>query len=124
MRFIKVILVCLALSSVLAAADYRFVRIDVPGATFTAALSINARGDIVGRFVDANGVSHGYLLHKGVFTTIDFPGALFTAARAINARGDIAGRMALDDGVDHAFLLHEGRFTQIDYRGSSGTIGR
>ena len=36
---------------------------------------INARGDIVGRYV-ADGVSHAYLLSGGQFSTIDFPGAI------------------------------------------------
>src|SRR2546427_3442035 len=89
---IKVTLFCLALNSLLFAGDYRFVKIDFPNAIATTASSINARGDISGRYDDANGVVHGFLLRKGVFSTIDFPHASFTSARAMNARGDIAGR--------------------------------
>jgi hypothetical protein len=70
---IKLTLFCLILSSSLFAADYRFVRIDFPGATATTAGSINARGDISGLYFDANDVGHGFLLSKGVFSTIDFP---------------------------------------------------
>ena len=123
-RAIKLALFCLALCSLLSAEDYRFVKIDVPGATFTIANGINARGDVVGPFLDANGIGHGYLLHKAVFTTIDFPGASFTGARAINARGDIVGRIEFADGIDHVYLLHDGQFTQIDFPGASGTIPR
>ena len=112
-KAIKLALFCLALSSLLSAADYRFVKIDFPNAIATTAGSINARGDISGRYEDANGVSHGFLLRKGVFSTIDFPNASFTVARAMNARGDIAGRF--QDANDHGFLLHDGHFTQIDY---------
>jgi len=114
----------LALCSRLSAADYRFVKIDVPGATFTIANGINARGDIIGPYHDANGIGHGFLLHKGVFTTLNFPCASFTGARAINARGDIVGRIQFADGIDHAYLLHDGKFTQIDFPGAFGTNPR
>ena len=121
---IKLTLLCLLLSSLLVAADYRFVKIHFPHASATVASGINARGDIVGRYDDVNGVVHGFLLRKGVFTSIDVPGASFTSARAINARGDIAGRMKDADSVDHAFLLHDGQFTQIDFPGADATVGR
>ncbi len=125
MRLItKMLMFCLTLSSLLFASDFRFQEIDVPNSTLTVANGINARGDIVGRYNDAKGVAHGFLLHKGVFSTIDFPHASSTGPRAINARGDIAGRFQYEDGIDHAFLLHDGQFTQIDYPGASATIGR
>jgi uncharacterized membrane protein len=123
-KAIKLALFCLTLSSLLFAVDYRFVKIDFPDAAATAAQSINARGDIVGRYDDVNGVVHGFMLRKGVFSSIDFPDASFTSARAINARGDIAGRIHDANGVDHAFLLRDGQFTQIDYPGADRTIGR
>jgi hypothetical protein len=70
-QIIKMTLLCLAISPLLSAADYRFVRIDFPNATQTLANGINARGDIVGRYLDAEGVPHGFLLHKGAFSTIE-----------------------------------------------------
>jgi uncharacterized membrane protein len=112
---IKLTLLGLAVSSLLFAADYRFVKIDFPNATQTLANGINARGDIVGRYADADGVFHGFLLRKGVFSTIDFPGASLTAAFALNARGDIAGRFVDANGIEH------GEFTQIDFPGAAGT---
>jgi uncharacterized membrane protein len=121
---IKLTLFCLALSSPLFAADYRFVRIDFPNAIATTAGSINARGDISGLYFDANDVGHGFLLSKGVFITIDFPQASFTSARAMNARGDIAGRIHDANGNDHGFLLHDGLFTRIDYPGAAATVAR
>ena len=121
---IKVTLFCLALNSLLFAGDYRFVKIDFPNAIATTAGSINARGDISGRYDDANGVVHGFLLRKGVFSTIDFPHASFTSARAMNARGDIAGRIHDANGNDHGFLLRDGQFMQIDYPGAAATVGR
>src|SRR5262245_42704707 len=123
-RIIKLNLLCLALSPLLLAADYRFVRIDFPNSTETLANGINARGDIVGRYADAEGIFHGFLLRKGVFSTIDFPGASLTAAFALNARGDIAGRFVDADDIDHGFLLSDGKFTQIDFPGAVATEAR
>lgn len=123
-KSIKLAQSCLALCSMLFSADYRFIKIEFRNANETIASGINARGDIVGRYDDVNGVVHGFLLRKGTFTAIDVPGASFTSARAINARGDIAGRMQDAGGVDHAFLLHDGHFTQIDFPSAVSTIGR
>jgi uncharacterized membrane protein len=120
-QVIKFTLLCLAVSPLLFAADYRFVKIDFPNATQTLANGINARGDIVGRYSDAEGVFHGFLLRKGVFSNIDFPGASLTAAFALNARGDIAGHFLDANGIDHGFLLRDGEFTRIDYPGAAET---
>jgi uncharacterized membrane protein len=123
-QVIKLTLFCLAISPLLFAADYRFVKIDFPNAIETLANGINARGDIVGRYLDADGVFHGFRLRQGVFSTIDFPGASLTAAFSLNARGDIVGRFLDATGIDHGFLLRDGEFTQIDFPGAAGTEAR
>ncbi len=84
--------------------DGDFTSWGVPGATFTNTTGLNARGDIVGRYV-AGGVSHGYLLIAGQMTTIDFPGSTFSGLTSINQRRDIIGRYRMADGVTHGFLL-------------------
>jgi len=71
------------------ASAFTFTTIDVPGATFTIAIGINARSQIVGHYRDASGTEHGFLLDKSTFTTIDVPGATSTNAFGINARGQI-----------------------------------
>ena len=38
-----------------------FTPVDVPGSTFTEALGINDRGQIVGFFGDSTGHTHGFL---------------------------------------------------------------
>jgi uncharacterized membrane protein len=120
-RVIGLTLFCLAFGPPLAAEGYRFEKIRVPGSVETQPRGINARGHIVGTYVDRNGASHGFLLRKGVFTTIDFPGESdFQAARGINARGDIVGNFA--DSAVHGYLLSDGVFTQIDYPGASETF--
>ncbi|MGH9498252.1 MAG: hypothetical protein ACRD3L_03850 [Terriglobales bacterium] len=108
-QVLKLVLSCVVLGSLALAGDYRFVKIDFPSATSTRANGINARGDVVGLHFDTDGVGHGYLLHKDVFSKIDFHGASLTAAFGLNARGDIAGRFIGADGNDHGFLLSEDR---------------
>ena len=98
--------------------DFTFTPIDVQGAVGTQAWGINARGDIVGSYIDAAGRSHGYLLRKGEFTTIDYPGSVFTEARGIGPGGDIVGiyRNAGDNpAVDlHGFMLtKKGAFVAV-----------
>jgi probable HAF family extracellular repeat protein len=120
----KMLMSCLWITSLLSATDYRWVRFDFPGATEIYGLGINARGDIVGRYVDTAGVTHGFLMQQGSFTTIDFPQATFTAARGVNARGDIVGRFLDAGGNEHGFLLEDGRYKRIDYPGAAATTAR
>jgi probable HAF family extracellular repeat protein len=88
-------------------------QIDVPGASYTDAVDINNRGDIVGTFSDASGV-HGYVYTRRGFTTLDFPVAgAATVALGINDRGQVVG-FYLKDGAFHGFLWDEGTFNQID----------
>jgi uncharacterized membrane protein len=91
----------------------RFTSIDVPGAVFTNAYSINASGQIVGDYSDGTRI-RGYLLRRGAFTTLEFPGSVFTSAWGINARGDIVGRyrMAADPRI-YGFLLKDGVYSDI-----------
>jgi probable HAF family extracellular repeat protein len=103
---------------------FRYVKIDVPGASATNTSGINARGDIVGGYSDSGGGTHGFLLRQGVFSNIDFPNASLTAARGINARGDIVGRILGAAGDEHGFLLRDETFSQIDFPGASGTTAR
>lgn len=110
---IKLMLFSLALSSLLFAADYRFTQIDVPNASATFAQGINARGDIVGRYLDADGAVHGFLMHKGAFSTIDVPKAFSTGARAINAQGDVVGRTVDGNGNGHGYLATRRTLHQV-----------
>lgn len=107
---------------------YTYTTIDYPGATTTTTIAwgINARGDVVGEFFDAEG-RHGFLLRDDAFTRINFPGALGTSARGINPGGDIVGvyrnRVEPTAVPAHGFLLtRHGEFEQIDYPGHINTI--
>ena len=105
---------------------YSYQTIEHPDATSTALSGINARGDIVGSFVDAEGMSHGFLLRDGVFTTIDVPGAHGTDARGISPAGDIVGGYWLpgEPMVNiHGYRRDPtGSIEYVDYPGQVNTI--
>jgi probable HAF family extracellular repeat protein len=71
--------------------DGAFFRLDFPKAAQTEAFDINNPGDIVGRYTDTAGKTHGFLLAGGRSTSIDYPGASFTYTFGINDPGDIVG---------------------------------
>ena len=73
----------------------QLVTIDPPGSVDTRPFGISPSRDIVGLYKTANGVTHGFLLSAGEYTTIDVPGAIRTNALAINARGDIVETTAV-----------------------------
>src|SRR5262245_49992347 len=109
-----------------------FTTIDFPRASSTQALAINPRGDIVGQYETADGVTHAFLLRGGQFTSWDFPGATRTTAFNINPRGDIVGLYRssgteacegiVSGFVCHGYLLSGGEFTSIDFPGATQTI--
>jgi uncharacterized membrane protein len=98
----------------------RFSPIDVPDATGTYALGINANGDVVGSYcvslisrpkctfrINDN---HAYVLTDGMFTTLELPGAPpFSRAWGINPRGDIAGAYRDSNNRNHGFILSGGK---------------
>jgi len=73
------------------AKEHTVTTINFPGAIGSQANAINPEGDVVGVYVDATFLVHGFLLSKGAFTTIDIAAATLTDAFGINPRGDIVG---------------------------------
>lgn len=63
----------------------------------TSARGINARGDVVGFYVDGQRQQHGFLLQDGRYSTIDYPiaGVRATIANGINAQGEIVGQLVM-----------------------------
>ena len=111
---------------------FSFKTIDVPGAAATSPSGINARGDIVGSYVDGTG-SHGYVLRDGEFTTIDFRDAAGTVvagtgAAGIGPSGEIVGTYTVvgEPGVNvHGYLLtKQGEFVAVNYPGHTNTIAQ
>ena len=97
-------------------------------------MDLNDRGEIVGSYADERkgdpkGITHGFRLRKGVFTTIDPPGAVdidgtpgfrATVPFATNNRGQVVGQYADAQGL-HAYLLDDGVYTTIDPPAGPGT---
>ena len=87
------------------------------------ATSINPRGDVVGRLIDAALRQCAWKRDReGTYAIIQFPGASLTNARGINPEGAVVGVYRL--GVNHGFVLPPGHFTNfstIDFPGASAT---
>jgi uncharacterized membrane protein len=103
---------------------FETIDVPVPGATATRAFGINPQGDIVGSYTEA-GVTHGYLLSNGTFTTIDYPDSSSTEAWGINPGGDIIGRYTVPGRPNvFGFLRSHGRFTDISIASPTGPGGK
>jgi hypothetical protein len=77
--------------------DGVFTPFDAPNSVFTAAWDMSPSGTIVGLFVDAASLTHGFVLDRGQFTRIDYrlpagTNANYTDVFGINASGDIVGK--------------------------------
>jgi hypothetical protein len=99
---------------------------DYPGTgNSTLPQKINERGDIVGEFVDSNGVTSGFVRFKnGSFSApiVDPNDTVgFTQGRGINDSGTVCGDYATSDGNDHGFFLSGGTFTEYDVPGALST---
>src|SRR5215470_10683204 len=86
LRIVRLLNACLFVIFTLVSAPaqstpaYTFTSFDVPGATLTHVNGINARGDIVGWYLDGSGQQHGFVRDQSGFSAIDFPGSLGTIA--------------------------------------------
>jgi hypothetical protein len=98
-----------------------FTALAVPGATVTAAHSINNRGQIVGDYQDSAGVRHGFFLKGGQYTTIDPPGTTFTFAQQIDDAGVIVGFYDTPDGLEHGFSYQNGHYATLNFPGAPYT---
>lgn len=87
----------------------------------TRLIGLNNQGQSVGRYVDAEGVVHGFML-KGdprdpsSFIDIDYPQAQSTEAFAINNLGQVVGIFTDSAGLGHGFLLNGDPLNPEAYR--------
>lgn len=107
-----------------------FTTIDYPasGVQATSPNGINAQGDVVGTYYDADWNQHGFLLTSGgTFRTIDYASSpAQTNLNAINSRGDIVGTVQFDPtlpgGGYHSFVIRDGVFENADFPGHLNTL--
>jgi hypothetical protein len=118
------------------AANGTFTQIDAPDAgtgpfpqgTFPSNITpmgINPAGAIIGFYVDAGSVQHGFVrAPNGVITEFDPTGSIFTDPNAINAPGAITGFYFDGNFVGHGFLrTPDGTITSFDAPGADHTPG-
>ena len=101
------------------------LTLDPPGAVRTQAGFLNAQGQVVGTYRDADQTRHGFIWSKGVFTTFDVPGAakpLGTVGFGINDKGEVVGDYVDGDGNRHGFVLSKGVYTTLDVPGATLTV--
>jgi probable HAF family extracellular repeat protein len=100
--------------------------IDVPGATFTRVLGLNAQGEVCGGIL-LDGARLAFAGSRRAdftdLTTFAYPGAVFTQCRGINAAGQMVGVYQTADGRSHAFVKDGPDFISIDVPGATDTRG-
>src|SRR5438045_6261143 len=99
------------------------VTFDYPGAgNSTLPQKINERGDVVGVFVDSNGVTRAFVrFSDGSFSDpiVDPNDTVgFTEGRGINNSGTVCGDYATSEGTEQGFFLPGGTFTEYDVPGA------
>ncbi len=99
---------------------------DYPGTgNSTLPQKINERGDVVGEFIDSNGVTRGFVrFSDGSFSDpiVDPNDTVgFTEGRGINNSRTVNGDYAISDGTIHSFFLSGGTFTEYDVPGAAQT---
>ena len=100
-----------------------------PGAVATYGDFVNAAGAIVGSYVDADGMPHGYIRHPdGSFTTIDLPempNLEFLFVNTITDTGVIGFRAkAVNDILRSYVILPDGILYEVRIPGSVSTVVR
>jgi uncharacterized membrane protein len=104
---------------------FNFTTIDVPGAANTAA-NANTTNAIAGEYDDAGGITHGFILSRGVYTTFNASAppdvVSSTIINGINAAGQLAGTYTGSSRL-HAFFWSQGVLTTLDPPGSTRSLG-
>jgi probable HAF family extracellular repeat protein len=107
-----------------ARASYSFLTIADPNDNgYTVARGINDAGQIVGSYVDAGSVEHGFLVSGGTYSTVDVPGAATTQANGINDAGAISGYSSTSGGATTGFVYAASSYMMFSVPGSNATNG-
>ena len=103
--------------------DKKFTTLDVPfaGSKSNNAAAINNSGEIVGSWSDG-GISQGFTLIGGTYTSFNYPGATYTFAEDVNSQGDIVGiYISPDSNGNQGYVLSGGTYTSIEFPGALET---
>jgi probable HAF family extracellular repeat protein len=92
----------------------------LPGGTWSRALAINHRGQIVGASGSASGLSHAVLWDHGRINDLD-PSGAFSDASDINERGQIVGSGQTASFETHAMLWDDGAIVDLGTLGGSNS---
>jgi probable HAF family extracellular repeat protein len=95
-----------------------FTTLDVPNAGTgrvqgTTPFGLNDLGQIVGSYVDANSIRHGFLFSGGTYTTYDYPGSSYTDLNGVNDLGVAVGHAFVSASNSPTFQLQNGVFTAL-----------
>ncbi|MGH7493500.1 MAG: hypothetical protein ACREOO_14075 [bacterium] len=99
------------------AAVYAVTDLGTLGGIFSAALDINASGQIVGAATLANGLQHPFLYENGQLIDLGTLGGNHGIASGINDAGEIIGQADNAQGIRRAFLYRNGGMIEL------GTLG-
>ena len=88
-----------------------YVIYNVPNAKSSVFNGITSNGTIVGQFIDAAGLQHGFAVRyrKGQFSNaaqVDVPGAAKAIVRGRNDDGQMVGQAVTPDNHSHGFLFN------------------
>jgi probable HAF family extracellular repeat protein len=94
---------------------HKYKRLDVPGAQWTGAGSINNQRVITIIAPDNSNHYHSYLYRQGKYTEVQVPGAYETFLQQVNNSDDLA--LTWDDTKqnNHGALRYKGLFYKFDY---------
>jgi hypothetical protein len=71
--------------------DGKVTVLNYPNSTFTQALGINGKDEVVGTYTDAVGNGHGFVYRDGHYLSVDVPGAANTVINGVNDDGRLVG---------------------------------
>jgi hypothetical protein len=122
-RRIAICTLGVAFATLSIASAQEYTTIDFPGAVSTSLNGgPNPQGTNIGSYTDTGGVTHGFVLYKGGFTSFDPPGSALTVPNWISPQGVIVGQYFDAGGVSHGFTLAGGNYTTVDFPGGAGSF--
>jgi uncharacterized membrane protein len=102
-----------------------YQSLNIPGATRSYIVGINASGHMVGAYTDSADRYHGFTFDGNTVVTVDAPNSTDTELDDINDAGSIVGSYYDLSGAQHGLLDKNGTVTTLDFPGasSSGATG-